>query len=56
MKISPPHYMTNGISASNLDADMVNRYDHAEYQLFDRGSGLDWGNVGTVYLAYYYDE
>lgn len=56
LKISPSHYMTNGISTSNLDAEMVNRYDHTEYQLFDRGSGLDWGNVGTLYLAYYYDN
>lgn len=56
LKISPSNYMTNGISTSNLDAEMVNRYDHTEYCLFDRGSGLDWGNVGTLYLAYYYDE
>lgn len=56
LKISPSNYMTNGISTSNLDAEMVNRYDHTEYRLFDRGSGLDWGNVGTLYLAYYYDE
>ena len=55
LTISPSNYMTNGISTSNLDAEMVNRYDHTEYYLFDRGSGLDWGNVGTLYLAQYYD-
>lgn len=55
LKISPSNYMTNGISTSNLDAEMVNRYDHTEYRLFDRGSGLDWGNVGTLYFAQYYD-
>ncbi|MDE6844805.1 MAG: transglutaminase domain-containing protein [Lachnospiraceae bacterium] len=56
LKIAPPNWAPGCIATSQLDTETVNRYDHSEYILFDRGSGMTWGNLGTLYLACYYDE
>lgn len=56
LKIAPPNWAPGCISTSQLDVEMVNRYDHSQYILFDQGSGMSWGNLGTLYLACYYDE
>lgn len=56
LKIAPPNWAPGCISTSMLDTEMVGRYDHSQYHFFDRGSGMTWGNVGTLYLACYYDE
>ena len=56
LTIAPPNYAPACIATSGLDADLVNRYDHSQYILFDYGSGMTWGNLDTLYLACYYDE
>lgn len=56
LSIAPPNWGPACISTSGLEADMVNRYDHSQTVLFDFGSGMTWGNIGTLYLACYYDE
>ncbi len=56
LKIAPPNWAPGCIATSMLDTEIVNRYDHSQYYFFDRGSGMTWGNVGTLYLACYYDE
>lgn len=56
LSIAPPNWAPARISTSGLDAETVNRYDHSQNTLFDYGSGMTWGNLGTLYLACYYDE
>lgn len=56
LKIAPPNWEPGCIATSGLDVETVNRYDHSQYILFDYGSGMTWGNLGTLYLACYYDE
>lgn len=56
LTIAPPNYAPACIATMGLDADLVNRYDHSQYILFDYGSGMTWGNLDTLYLACYYDE
>ena len=33
----------------------VSGYEHSEYYLFEKDAGADWGNIGTLYLAKYWD-
>ena len=56
LTIAPPNWGPACIATSGLEADVVNRYDHSQTILFDYGSGMTWGNVGTLYLACYCDE
>ena len=56
LTIQPPNWGPANVSTSGLPADTAARYDHSQYLLFDRGSGMSWGNIGTLYLARYYDE
>ena len=56
LKIAPPNWGPGCIATSGLDTETVNRYDHSQTILFDHGSGMTWGNLGTLYLACYYDE
>ena len=56
LSIAPPNWAPGRISTVGLDTDTVNRYDHSQNVLFDYGSGMTWGNLGTLYLACYYDE
>ena len=56
LTIAPPNWGPACIATSGLEADMVNRYDHSKTILFDYGSGMTWGNIGTLYLACYCDE
>ena len=56
LKIAPPNWAPGCIATSGLDVEIVNRYEHSQYVLFDQGSGMSWGNLGTLYLACYYDE
>lgn len=53
--MEPPSYGVNQIGASFLDTETINKYPHSQYSLFDKGDGADWGNLGTLYLASYYD-
>lgn len=56
LAIAPPNWGPARISTSGLDTETVNRYDHSQTVLFDYGSGMSWGNLGTLYLARYCDE
>ncbi|MCH5262434.1 MAG: transglutaminase domain-containing protein [Lachnospiraceae bacterium] len=56
LSIAPPNWGPCRIATLGLDTETVNRYDHSQNVLFDFGSGMTWGNVGTLYLACYYDE
>lgn len=56
LRIAPPNWAPGCIATSGMEAETVNRYDHSQYILFDQGSGMSWGNLGTLYLACYYDE
>lgn len=56
LKIAPPNWAPACVSVSGLDTETVNRYEHSQNILFDLGSGMTWGNLGTLYLACYYDE
>lgn len=53
--MAPPNYGINRIGASSLDTETVNKYQHSQYTLFDNGDGTSWGNLGTLYMASYYD-
>ena len=53
--MTPPNYSINRIGTTLMDAEMVNKYEHSQYIMFDKGDGADWGNLGTLYLACYYD-
>ena len=55
LSIAPPNWAPCRIATSGLDTETVNRYDHSQTTLFDYGSGMTWGNLGTLYLACYYD-
>lgn len=56
LTIAPPDYAPGCIATQGLDAATVNRYPHSQYELFDDGDGMTWGNLGTLYLARYCDE
>ena len=56
LTIAPPNYAPGCIATMGLNAETVNRYEHSQYALFDRGSGYSWGNLGTLYLARYCDD
>ncbi len=56
LTMAPPNRGINRIATSGLDTETVNRYSHSEYIVHDKGSGRDWGNLPTLYLACYYDE
>lgn len=56
LTLTPPNYAINKISIGQLDTEMVNKYQHSQLFLFDNGDGADWGNLGTLYLACYYDQ
>lgn len=34
----------------------MDKYPHTANTLFDKGAGKNWGNLGTAYLASYYDK
>ena len=53
--IAPPSYGINRIGASSLDTETINKYPHSQHSLFDNGDGTSWGNLGTLYMASYYD-
>lgn len=53
--MAPPNYSINRIGTTMMDTEVVNKYEHSQYILFDKGDGADWGNLGTLYLASYYD-
>lgn len=55
LSITPPSYSINKIGTGNLGTDVVNEYDHSKNFLFDKSDKEDWGNLGTLYLACYYD-
>lgn len=44
------------ITTSGLDTETVDQYPHTANTLFDKGAGKNWGNLGTAYLASYYDK
>ncbi len=52
----PELYTLCQITATGLPLDVVDKYPHNETNLFDRGAGTSWGNLGTVYLASYRDK
>lgn len=56
LSIMPPSEPVNPIRIEGLAVDVVNRYSHSQYSLFDQGNGADWGNLKTLYLVCYYDE
>ena len=53
--ISPGNSANLYISTLGLDTEQVNRYDHSGNVFFEKDSGTDWGNQGTLYLALYKD-
>lgn len=53
--MTPPNYSINRIGTTSMDTEVVNKYEHSQYIMFDKGDGADWGNLGTLYLACYYD-
>lgn len=53
--IAPPSYGINRILASSLDTETISKYSHSKNSLFDDGDGTNWGNLGTLYMACYYD-
>lgn len=55
LSIMPPTSSINLISINGLAVDVVSRYSHSQYTLFDQGNGADWGNLKTLYLACHYD-
>ena len=56
LTMTPSHYGVNKVAFGGLSTEQVKRYEHSDNLFFDRGSGADWGNLGTLYLAQYYDE
>ena len=44
------------INTLGLDTETVDKYPHTANTLFDKGAGKNWGNLGTAYLASYYDK
>lgn len=44
------------IRTSGLYVDTIETYPHSKNYLFDLGAGNSWGNLGTAYLACYYDK
>ncbi len=53
--ISPGNSANLYISTMGLNTEQVNRYDHSGNMFFEKDSGTDWGNQGTLYLAIYKD-
>lgn len=56
LKLNPPTYSINRIGLLDLGTDIVNKYPHSQHHLFSNGDGTDWGNLGTLYLADYFDR
>lgn len=44
------------IKTNGLYVDTVEKYPHTKGYLFDTDAGESWGNLGTAYLASYYDK
>lgn len=53
--ISPGNHPNMYISTLGLTTEQVNQYDHSGTMFFEKDSGSDWGNQGTLYLALYKD-
>lgn len=55
LTLSPPIYSVGNIGTRGLTTEQVTKYDHGQYELFEKDTGSDWGNIGTLYLAVYRD-
>ena len=53
--LEPGNYPTGRISAGFLSTEQVTKYSHNQYHLFAKDTGMDWGNLGTIYMAVYKD-
>lgn len=53
--LDPVNYPIGRISTLGLSTEQVTKYPHNEFLLFARDAGMDWGNLGTMYMAIYKD-
>ena len=53
--INPTNYPVGKLSVGMLSTEQVTKYDHSANYFFDKDSGTDWGNLGTMYMAIYKD-
>lgn len=51
----PWHEPYLDIGMTGLSTEQVAEYDHGSNSFFEKDSGTDWGNQGTMYLALYKD-
>ncbi len=51
----PTNYPRGQVSISMLSTDIVRQYPHDDLFFFAEDAGTSWGNLGTMYLATYYD-
>lgn len=53
--LEPTSYPIGIIFTNNLTAEQVTKYEHSDDKLFPKDTGTDWGNLGTMYMAFYID-
>lgn len=51
LSLSPPKFPVLNISSVFATSSLLQKYDHSDYDLFDRGQYNDWGNLGKMYMV-----
>lgn len=51
----PTKFPVNEVGISTLSTEEVAKYDHSQYHFFENEGEYAWGNLGTLYLAGYYN-
>lgn len=55
ISLLPPERPVLNVCTGFASKSLQKKYDHSDYNFFDKGENRDWGNLGTMYLAKWID-